>query len=107
MTATPTAAAETVPGVAAFVDEVVADYGRRCVLLPDGGDRRALEDAIALLRRSRRRPLDAAAFERMLDALCAGVAPDGHSLLKPRDAGADLLARWAAWRGQAGTSPGY
>ena len=37
------------PSVEDFMEEVVAGFRRRLALLRDGGDRRAIEDGIALL----------------------------------------------------------
>ena len=63
------------PGVDLFMDEVVADFRRRLALLGDGGDRRAIEDGIALLAGLRLSGIDAAAFEELLSRLRAGRAP--------------------------------
>jgi hypothetical protein len=82
------------PNVEHFMDEVVADYRRRLALLPDGGDRRAIEDGIALLTRYRLSGMDEPCFEELLSTLAAGRSPVGLSVLKPRAIASDLRQRW-------------
>jgi len=91
-----------VPDVSEFVDGVVAEYGQRLPLLCDGGDRRAVEDGMALLRGVRTARMDVRAFEVLLGTLCCDRAPDGVTLLKPRAIGHELARRWDAYRAQGG-----
>ena len=76
------------------MDGVVADLRRRIALLGDCGDRRAIEDGIALLTCCRRGGIDEARFETLLATLCAGRSPAGLALLKPRAIGGELARRW-------------
>jgi hypothetical protein len=82
--------------VEAFMDEVVTDMRRRLALLDDDGDRRAVEDGIALLTDYRLSGMDETRFEKLLATLRAGRSPVGLSVLKPEMIGADLARRWAA-----------
>ncbi|HYM14081.1 MAG TPA: hypothetical protein VEZ14_00795 [Dehalococcoidia bacterium] len=84
------------PSVDLFRDEVAARFRRRLALLGDGGDRRAIEDGIALLTDGRLSGMDAARFEMLLSALRAGRAPDGHQVLRPEKIAAELSERWRA-----------
>jgi hypothetical protein len=90
-----------VPGIDLFMDEVVADFRRRLALLGDGGDRRAIEDGIALLTDSRLSGIDAAAFEELLSTLRAGRAPAGHHLLQPEKIAGELARRWQRYAAEA------
>jgi hypothetical protein len=83
-----------VSDVELFVDEVVADLQRRAVLFGDCGDRRAIEDGIALLTCCRRGGIDEVRLETLLSTLRAGRSPGGVSVLKPRDIGGELTRRW-------------
>lgn len=87
------------PDVESFMDEVVAEYRRRLALLPDGGDRRAIEDGIALLTDYRLSGMDASRFEKLLSTLASGRSPVGLSVLKPDVIGQDLARRWGAYAG--------
>ena len=60
------------PGVDHFMDEVVTGFRRRLALLSDGGDRRAIEDGIALLTHCLRSGMDEAQLETLLSTLRAG-----------------------------------
>lgn len=60
------------PNVDSFMDEVVTDYRRCLALLGDGGDRRAIEDGIALLTDYRLSGMDTQRFEVLLSTLRAG-----------------------------------
>jgi hypothetical protein len=77
-----------------FVDEVVADLKRRVALLGDCGDRRAIEDGVALLTTCRRGGIDEARFEKLLSTLRAGRSPAGLAVLKPSAIGGELTRRW-------------
>jgi hypothetical protein len=83
------------PRIEDFMDEVVAEYRRRLALLGDSGDRRAVEDGIALLGRCRRSGMDDARFEMLLSILRAGRAPAGQSVLRPEAIGGELSRRWS------------
>lgn len=85
------------PDVEHFMDEVVTDMRRRLGLLGDSGDRRAVEDGIALLTDYRLGDMDAACFERLLDTLRAGRSPVGLSVLKPESIGEELARRWESY----------
>jgi hypothetical protein len=82
------------PTVDSFMDEVVTDLRRRLALLGDGGDRRAIEDGIALLTDYRLCGMDAQRFEVLLATLRAGRSPVGLTVLKPEVIGAELARRW-------------
>jgi hypothetical protein len=84
------------PDVESFMDEVVTDYRRRLGLLPDGGDRRAIEDGIALLTDYRLGGMDPSRFEKLLSTLASGRSPVGLSVLKPDAIARDLAQRWRA-----------
>jgi len=83
------------------MDEVVADYRRRLALLDDGGDRRAIEDSIALLTDYRLAGMDAGCFERLLGTLRAGRSPVAMRVLKPQTIAGDLARRWEAYAHRA------
>jgi len=82
------------PNIEDFMDEVVAEYRRRLALLGDSGDRRAVEDGIALLTDYRLSDMDVAHFEKLLSMLRAGRSPVGLAVLRPEAIGADLSRRW-------------
>lgn len=82
--------------VEAFIDDVVADMRRRLALLGDNGDRRAVEDGIALLTDYRLNGMDEARFERLLTTLRSGRSPVRLAVLKPETVAAELARRWAA-----------
>ena len=86
------------PNVEVFMDEVVADLRERLALLNDGGDRRAIEDGIALLTDYRLSGMDAACFEKLLSTLRAGRSPVGLSVLKPEVLAGQLERRWMAYQ---------
>jgi hypothetical protein len=88
-----------VPNVELFMDEVVTGLRRRLALLGDSGDRRAIEDGIALLTGCRLRGMDEARFEMLLSTLRAGRAPDGQPVLKPAMLAGELARRWDAFTG--------
>jgi hypothetical protein len=83
-----------VPNVDLFMDEAVADLRRRLALLGDGGDRRAIEDGIALLTDRRLSGMDEARFEELLSELRQGRSPAGHAVLRPQMIAAALEGRW-------------
>jgi len=79
-----------------FIDATVDEYRSRLALLDDCGDRRALEDAIALLTDYRLQGMDARAFETLLATLCGGRSPVRLAVLKPEAVGLALRERWRA-----------
>ena len=83
------------PDVEQFMDSVVADLRHRLALLDDDGDRRAIEDGIALLTEERTRGLNAPLFEHLLAGLRAAMAPAGSPVLRPEFIGRELSRRWA------------
>jgi hypothetical protein len=87
------------PLVEGFMDEVVAEYRRRLALLGDCGDRRAVEDGIALMLAQRPDGMDSAHFEKLLSTLCAGRSPVGQHVLRPEAIGHDLARRWREYAG--------
>ena len=84
------------PDVEIFMDEVVTDLRRRLVLLADGGDRRAIEDGIALLTHERLCGIDEPRLELLLSTLRAGRSPAGH-VLKPQLLAGELTRRWQSY----------
>jgi hypothetical protein len=86
------------PAIEDFTDEVVADYRRRLALLGDSGDRRAIEDGIALLSNYRHSDIDNTRFEELLSTLCAGRSPEGLNILKPEAIGRELTRRWETYK---------
>ncbi len=82
--------------VEAFIDDVVADMRRRLALLGDTGDRRAVEDGIALLTDYRLSGMDEALFERLLNTLRSGRSPVRIAVLKPETIASELARRWYA-----------
>jgi hypothetical protein len=95
-TATHVNAARTSTPVDAFIDGVVDEYRRRLSLLSDSGDRRAVEDAMALLTDYRLSGMDEPAFERLLAMLRSGRSPVGLAVLKPQSVGEELARQWSA-----------
>lgn len=89
------------PTIEHFMDEVVADYRRRLALLADTGDRRAIEDGIALLTDYRLAGMGEAQFEKLLSTLGSGRSPVGLAVLKPQAIGAELMRRWEMYRAEA------
>lgn len=83
------------------MDEVVTGFRRRLALLPDGGDRRAIEDGIALLSRCLRDGMDDARFEKLLSMLRAGRSPAGLAVLKPEVIARELTRRWQEYQAGA------
>ncbi len=86
------------PSIVSFMDDVVTDYRRRLALLPDGGDRRAIEDGIALLTDCCLRGMDAFCFEKLLSTLASGRSPAGLAVLKPEPIARDLAQRWRTYK---------
>jgi hypothetical protein len=80
-----------------FMEEVVTDMRRRLALLDDDGDRRSVEDGIALLTDYRLSNMDETLFEKLLATLRAGRSPVGLSVLKPEAIGAELARRWQSF----------
>ena len=80
--------------VGLFMDEVMADLRRRLALLGDSGDRRTIEDGIALLSGCRAGGMDGPHFESLLSMLRAGRSPAGRSVLKPQAIACELTRRW-------------
>jgi hypothetical protein len=80
------------------MDEVVTGFRRRLELLPDGGDRRAIEDGIALLTACLRGGMDEARLEMLLSTLRAGRAPAGLAVLKPEVIARELTRCWQEYQ---------
>jgi hypothetical protein len=85
------------PNIEDFMDGVMAEFRGRLALLGDSGDRRAIEDGIALLAAYRRSDMDVARFEMLLSTLRSGRCPDGLSVLRSEAIGAELSQRWTAY----------
>lgn len=85
------------PDVELFLEDVVNDLRKRLALLSDGGERRAVEDSIALLTDYRLSGMDETLFERLLASLRAGRSPVGLSVLKPDAIARELVRRWNAY----------
>jgi hypothetical protein len=94
------------PSIEDFMDGVMAEFRGRLALLGDSGDRRAIEDGIALLATYRRSDMDVARFEMLLSTLRSGRCPDGLSVLRPRMVGEEIGRRWAAYRGEVALAHG-
>ena len=90
------------PSVENFMDQVVTEFRQRLTLLPDGGDRRAIEDGIALLTRCLQGGIDEARLEMLLSTLRAGRSPAGLAVLKPEAIARELTRRWQEY--QAGVA---
>ena len=86
------------PSVDHFMDEVVTGFRRRLALLPDGGDRRAIEDGIALLTHCLRGGMDEARLETLLSTLSAGRSPAGLAVLKPEVVARELTRGWQEYQ---------
>jgi hypothetical protein len=86
------------PGVDHFIDEVVTGFRQRLALLPDGGDRRAIEDGIALLTHCLRSGTDEAQLETLLSTLRAGRSPAGLPVLKPEVVAREITRHWQQYR---------
>lgn len=82
------------PRIDDFMDEVQAGFRRRLTLLGDCGERRAIEDGIALLAQARLRGIDRTRFELLLSTLCEGRSPAGLPVLRPMQIGRDLTRLW-------------
>lgn len=82
------------PNVERFLDETVADLRGRMALLADSGERRAIEDGVALLTDYRLSGLDDARFEALLRTLRSGRSPVRMSVLKPESLARELAQRW-------------
>ena len=83
------------------MDEVMVDLRRRLALLGNSGDRRAIEDVIALLSGCRSGGMDGPHFESLLSMLRAGRAPAGRTLLKPHAIACELTRRWHEYTAEA------
>ena len=78
-----------------FMDDVTAGMRARLALLDDDGDRRALEDGIALLTDYRLSGMDEAAFERLLKTLRSGRSPVPLAVAQPEAIADELGALWS------------
>ena len=86
------------PRVEHFMDEALTGFRRRLPLLPDGGDRRAIEDGIAMLTRCLAAGMDEARFEMLLSTLRAGRSPAGLAVLKPDVVARELARCWQEYQ---------
>jgi hypothetical protein len=85
----------------------VSDLRTRISLLNDGGERRALEDGIALLTDYRLAGIDSRRFAQLITLLQAGRSPF-TAVLKPEAVAHELAWRWYAYAGgAASTTRGY
>ncbi len=84
-----------------FIRDVEADLRRRLALLGDCGDRRAIEDGIALLSDYRLDGMNEARLEKLIATLLSGRSPVGLAVLKPQRIGELLGQRWAAYAAEA------
>jgi hypothetical protein len=82
------------PNVDAFMDELVTDLRGRLRLLGDTGDRRALEETVALLTDYRLSGMDEARFARLLATLRAGRSPVRLTVLTPQTLARALTRSW-------------
>jgi hypothetical protein len=90
-----------------FMDETVSDLRKRIALLDDGGERRALEDGVALLTDYRLANIDERRFAQLIALLQAGRSPFS-AVLKPEAVARELSWRWYAYAGgAASTTRGY
>jgi len=85
----------------------MADLRRRLALLADSGDRRAIEDGIALLGGCRASGMDGPRFESLLSLLRAGRSPAGHAVLKPQAIACELTRRWREFTAGAAVAARY
>ena len=90
------------PNIEDFMDGVVAEFRGRLALLGDSGDRRAIEDGIALLAAYRRSDMDVARFEMLLSTLRSGRCPAGLSVLRPERLAAELRRLLALYQAERG-----
>ncbi len=90
--------ARTEQSVDAFFERVVADFRHRLALLDDDGDRRAIEDAVALLTDYRLSGMDEASFERLIATMREGRSPVAMSVLKPQAIASELSRLWTDYR---------
>ena len=88
----------TESSVDVFIERVVSDFRRRLALLDDDGDRRAIEDAVALLTDYRLSGMDEASFERLIATMRDGRSPVALAVLKPAAIAAELSREWTSYR---------
>jgi hypothetical protein len=88
---------QTMPSIEAFMESVIRDLRTRLALLNDCGERRAVEDGIALLTDFRLSDMDQPRFERLLASLRSGRSPVGLSVLKPEAIARELSERWLVY----------
>src|SRR4051812_37338911 len=81
-----------------FIEQVVSDFRRRRALLDDDGDRRAIEDAVALLTDYRLSGMDEPAFERLIVTMHEGRSPVAMTVLKPHAIAAELASAYEQYR---------
>jgi hypothetical protein len=96
---TPTQAIAPAPSVTqvnvdGFIERVVSDFRRRLALLDDDGDRRAIEDAVALLTDYRLSGMDDASFERLIATMREGRSPVALAVLKPQAIASELAREY-------------
>ena len=89
--------AVTESSVDAFIERVVSDFRRRLALLDDDGDRRAIEDAVALLTDYRLSGMDEVSFERLIAMMRDGRSPVALTILKPEAIAAELSRQWTGY----------
>src|SRR5207245_9817223 len=82
----------------AFIEHIVSDFRRRLALLDDDGDRRAIEDAVALLTDYRLSGMDEPAFERLITTMREGRSPVALAVLKPQTIAAELARGYEQYR---------
>ena len=87
--------------VNAFIERVVSDFRRRLALLDDDGDRRAIEDAVALLTDYRLSDMDEASLERLIATMRDGRSPVSLAVLKPEAIASELSRQWTVYRGHS------
>ena len=80
-----------------FLDDVVRDMRRRMELMGDCGDRRAIEDGIALLTDYRLSGMDEDGLARLLASLRSGRSPVALAVLRPSVVASELAARWTTY----------
>jgi len=84
--------------VDAFIERVASDFRRRLALLDDDGDRRAIEDAVALLTDYRLGGMDEPAFQRLIATMREGRSPVALTVLKPQAIAAELAREYEQYR---------
>ena|SRR5438552_2967810 len=84
--------------VDAFIERVASAFRHRLALLDDDGDRRAIEDAIALLTDYRLSGMDEPAFERLIATMHEGRSPVALAVLKPQTIAAELARGYEQYR---------